>query len=540
MKPTGAFFFAALMFIGYCAAPALLASAADSNGKPNIVVILCDDLGYGDVRCLNPAGKIPTPHLDRLAASGMTFTDAHSGSAVCTPTRYGLLTGRYAWRSRLKSGVLGGLSPRLIEPGRMTVASFLKQQGYHTGCVGKWHLGMDWVKLPGKQVTELGIESPEQVHNIDYAQPVTNGPNAVGFDWYYGISASLDMVPYTFLENDRCAVLPTAEKSFPMMFGRPGQMTRKGPAAPDFEGEHVLPVLTRRAMEYIDGRAAAVKANANEEPFFLYVPLAAPHTPIVPTREWHEKSGLNPYADFVMQTDAAIGEILAAIERGGLDKNTLVVVTSDNGCSPMARFEELLSKGHNPSHVFRGHKADIYEGGHRVPFLVRWPGKVKAGSTCDATMWLGDLLATFADILRKKIPDEAGEDSVSLLPALSVRQGATIHEAIVHHSINGSFAIRSGNWKLVFAPGSGGWSAPRPGQEDTSAQPLIQLFDLHDDIGETRNMQDQQPQVVARLTAMMEKCAADGRSTPGRPQPNTTPVDFWKAGKDAHRPLKKP
>jgi len=528
----------AIVLIGAAWIAAQTSAAADSDSRPNIVVVLCDDLGYGDVRCLNPDGKIPTPNMDRVAADGMIFTDAHSGSAVCSPTRYGLMTGRYAWRSRLKSGVLGGLSPRLIEPGRMTVASFLRQRGYHTACVGKWHLGMDWVRRERKEITELGIESPDQVHNVDYAQPTTNGPNSVGFDWYYGISASLDMVPYTFIENDRCTVLPSVEKSFSMMRDRPGPMTRKGPAAPGFDADQVLPTLTKRAIGYIGDRAAAAKSD--KTPFFLYVPLASPHTPILPTKDWRERSALNPYADFVMQTDAAIGEILRALDRRDFAENTLVIVTSDNGCSPLARFDELSAKGHNPSHVFRGHKADIYEGGHRVPLLVRWPGKVEAGSRCDEPVWLGDLLATCADIAGEKLPPEAGEDSVSFLPALVGRKLAASREALVHHSVNGSFAIRWTHWKLIFAPGSGGWSAPRPGKDDTSSQPLVQLFDLNADVGETRNVQDQHPQVVARLTALMEKYAADGRSTPGTPQSNTTPVDVWQAGKLAHEKLKRP
>ena len=237
-------------------AAALRGSAAD---RPNILYILCDDLGYGDVACLNPNGKIKTPHMDRLAREGMTFTDAHSGSAVCTPTRYGVLTGRYAWRSRLKSAVLGGLSPRLIEPGRMTVASMLKAQGYHTAAIGKWHLGMDWARKGSGEVAELSIETREQVFNVDYAKPIQNGVNSVGFDYYYGISASLDMVPYTYIENDRVTVLPTEDRDYPMFFGREQGRNRKGPAAPGFEVENVLPDLTKKAVEQIRARAADAK-----------------------------------------------------------------------------------------------------------------------------------------------------------------------------------------------------------------------------------------------------------------------------------------
>ncbi len=511
-----------------------LVAAAAAADRPNIVYILCDDLGYGDVACLNPAGKIPTPHMDRVAREGITFTDAHSGSAVCTPTRYGVLTGRYAWRSRLKNGVLGGLSPRLIEPGRMTVASLLQAQGYHTAAIGKWHLGMDWAKKGAGGVSELGIESREQMANVDYAGRIANGVTTVGFDTFFGISASLDMVPYTYIENDRVTALPTEDRDYPMFLGRAEGRVRKGPAAPGFEMEHVLPEFTRRAVEYIGQRAADAKRGM---PFFLYLPLASPHTPVAPNKAWQGKSGLNAYGDFVMETDWSVGEVLKALDAHGLARDTLVIVTSDNGCSPQAGYPELESKGHDPSHIFRGHKADIYEGGHRIPFLVRWPARVAAGRTSAETLCLTDFMRTVADLLQAPLPDNAAEDSVSFLPALLGRTGGPLREATVHHSINGSFAIRQGRWKLAFCPGSGGWTAPRPGQNDTSALPLVQLFDLEADIGETRNLQAEQPAVVARLTALMEKYARDGRSTPGVAQPNQGEVDVWKAGRQAHQPL---
>jgi arylsulfatase A len=518
-----------LAFVGLLTGP-LAVTAAD---KPNIVYILCDDLGYGDLSCLNAKSQLKTPNFDRVAAEGVTFTDAHSGSAVCTPTRYGVMTGRYAWRTKLQSGVLGGLSPRLIEPGRTTVASFLKDRGYHTMCIGKWHLGMDWVKLSGKDVAELNIESPDQVHNVDYSRPYTNGPTAVGFDHYFGISASLDMVPYTFLRDDRVTVLPTIDKSWEMMLGRPMATTRLGPTAPEFHANQVLPELTAEAVKYIGGRAAEAKSG---KPFFLYLPYASPHTPIQPTADWLGKSGLNPYGDFVLQQDANIGAVLKALDEHGLATDTLVIVTSDNGCSPQAKYDELLAKGHNPSYVFRGHKADIYEGGHRVPFLVRWPAKAKVGQTTDRLTCLTDFLATCAEIVGDKLPDTAGEDSVSFLPAL-LGQPTVKERAVVHHSINGSFAIRQGNWKLALCPGSGGWSVPRPGQQDMSAQPLVQLFNLTDDIAETKNLDATHPEIVTRLTQLLESFVAHGRSTPGHPQRNAVEVDIWKAGKAAHQPL---
>ena len=487
-------------------------------------MILADDLGYGDVKVLNPAGQIATPHLDKLAAAGLAFTDAHSPSAVCTPTRYGLLTGRYCWRTKLQSGVLGGLSPPLIEPGRLNLARLLKRQGYHTACVGKWHLGLGWELKPGGKVTELGIESREQVGSVDYAKPFAGGPLALGFDDYFGISASLDMVPYTFLEGDRAAKPPTEDRDFAMMLGRQPGRTRLGPAAPGFDAADVLPELTKRAVTHIDNWAAR-----DRKPFFLYLPLASPHTPILPTKEWQGKSGLNPYADFVMQTDAAVGSVLAVLDKHGLAENTLVIFTSDNGCSPQAKFPELRAKGHDPSAGFRGHKADIYEGGHRIPFLVRWPAKVKPGRS-DRLVCLTDFFRTCAEVAGVTVPDDAGEDSYSFASAWTGR-GSMEREDVVHHSVNGSFAVRRGKWKLCLCPGSGGWSAPRPGKDDATKLPPVQLYDLSADPAEKVNLHEKHPEVVAELTKLLEKQVADGRSTPGKPQTNAVAVDVRKSKK---------
>lgn len=516
-----------------CLAVVSTVTAAD---RPNFVFILCDDLGYGDVKCNNPEGKIATPHMDAIAARGMRFTDAHSSSAVCSPTRYGVMTGRYNWRTKLQSSVLGGLSPRLIEEGRMTVAAMLKAQGYKTAAVGKWHLGMDWVKLPGKDVAELSIESAAQVNNVDFTKTITNTPTAVGFDYYFGISASLDMVPYCFIENDRVTANPTETMKLAMNATAVGKQsyTREGPGAPGFLGEDVLPTLTKKAIEVI-GKHATAKEN-----FFLYLPLNSPHTPILPSKEWQGKSGISLYADFVMQTDDAIGQIVKALEAGGVADNTVVVVTSDNGCSPSADFKQLAEHGHNPSYHFRGNKADIFDGGHRVPFLVQWPAQVKGGTTYDHPVCLLDFMATAADITGTKIPENAAEDSVSFLPALKGKN-EPVREAIVHHSINGSFSIRQANWKLELCPDSGGWSDPRPagggkgkgkGKKGpaTPAPALapLQLYDLSQDIGEKTNVQAEHPEIVERLSKLLEKYVADGRSTPGAPQKNTVEPNIWK------------
>jgi arylsulfatase A-like enzyme len=492
--------------------------------RPNIVFILADDLGVGDVHAFNPAGKIATPRLDRLAGEGMKLTDAHTPSSVCTPTRYGLLTGRYNWRSRLQSGVLGGLSPRLIEPGRLTVAQLLKDQGYVTACIGKWHLGLDWVKKPGGAVTELDIEKPEQNKAVDFTQPFANGPRTLGFDYYFGIAASLDMVPYTFLENDRCTMVPTTEKKFPMMGDAESKgFTRFGPAAAEFEAVDVLPRLAERAGKWIEEHAADAKAG---KPFFLYVPLNSPHTPSLPAKDWTGKSGLNAYADFVMQTDAAVGAVLDALEKAGLSEQTLVIATSDNGCSPQARLEQLRGKGHDPCNGWRGTKADIWEGGHRVPLIVRWPGKVKPGTASDALVCLTDFMATCADLTGAKLPASAGEDSVSFLPVLRGEAGA--RTTLVSHSIAGHFAIRSGNMKLCLTPGSGGWSVPKPGSAEEKELPDAQLYDLAADPAEARNLIVEQPDKVKELTALLEKYVAEGRSTPGERQKNTVGVKIRK------------
>jgi arylsulfatase A len=484
--------------------------AAQTTNRPNLIYILADDLGYGDVRCLNPEGKIATPHMDRLASEGMRFTDTHSSSAVCTPTRYGIMTGRYNWRSRLKSGVQGGMSPDLIEPGRPTVASFLKNEGYHTACFGKWHLGFAWQRHPNTPAYGDTIEKGPDGWNVDFTKPFGGGPLGVGFEHYFGIAASLDMVPYTFLRDERVTEIPTVDKSFAMTAGdeRKGR-TRTGPAAASFEAVNVLPEITNRAVSYIQEHAAEAKAG---KPFFLYMPLNAPHTPIAPSAEWQGKSGISPYADFVMQTDATLGAVLDALDKSGLRENTLVVMTSDNGCSDQANLPLLAEFGHNPNHVFRGHKADIFDGGHHIPFLVRWPGVVPPNSTYKELACLNDWFATVADILGKPVPAGGAEDSVSLLPALK-GGSAPVRKRLIHHSVNGSFALRQGQWKLILTQDSGGWSAPNPGSPEAKALPPVQLYDLSQDIGETHNLQAEKPELVSQLTRVLLGEIANG-STP--------------------------
>jgi arylsulfatase A len=321
------------------------------KGKPNIIYILADDMGYGDLSCLNANSKINTINLDQLASEGMIFHDAHASSAVCTPSRYSILTGRYNWRSKLKQGVTTGYSGPLIEPNRMTVASLLNQHGYKTACIGKWHLGWHWAKNgPGED-------------DIEYERPIRNGPTSLGFDTFFGISASLDMPPYVYIENETPTAVP--DQFTPGRLGK--TFWRPGPIAPDFKHEEVLPRLTRRVIDTID------RWTKELPPFFIYFPLPAPHTPMLPAAEFIGRSGTNEYGDFCLQVDHVVGQIMRALEENDLDGNTILIFTSDNGCSPRADFHQLASFGHHPSYIFRGHKADIYEGGHRIPLIIRWP-----------------------------------------------------------------------------------------------------------------------------------------------------------------------
>lgn len=489
-----------------------------AEGKPNILIVLADDMGYGDVSAYNPDSKIPTPNIDRLATEGIKFTDGHSSSGVCTPTRYSLLTGRYHWRTRLQSGVLGGFSLPLITPDRLTLAGFLGKNGYHTACIGKWHLGMKWPLKDGSTADDRGNFSQpfKDLARVDYTAPIQGGPVDVGFDHFYGISASLDMFPYVWIHDRLPTEVASATKAF----------HRRGPAGPDFEAIDVQPGITRRTVDYIGERAADAKAG---KPFFAYVPLASPHTPIVPTAEFQGKSGINPYADFILQIDRDMGLMLDALEKHGLTENTVVIFTTDNGCSPQAKFGELLAAGHNPSHIYRGHKADLYEGGHRVPFLVRWPGKIEAGSVSNQLVGQFDFLATFADMLDAALPADAGEDSVSFLPALLGEADGPIRTSLVSQSINGSFAIRHGDWKLCLSPGSGGWSPPRPNDKKAIAGlPAFQLYNLATDPGERNNLVKKHPERVARMKAMMEKDISNGRSTPGEPRKNDVEVKRYR------------
>ena len=479
------------------------AAQAAAFEKPNIVILYADDLGYGDPQCYNPEGEIPTPHIDKLAAQGMRFTDGHSSSAVCTPSRYTLLTGRYHWRSPLKGSVLNGMGKPIIPHDRLTIAGLLQQHGYATACIGKWHLGMD-------------MPSPLTGGTI------RSGPTSNGFDRYFGISASLDMPPYAFIENDRFTEPPTAVKNLLILSG-PRPFIREGPAAPGFESVQVLPEFSKQSVAWI--------RQHKDKPFLLYLPLNSPHTPLAPNAEWKGKSGLGDYADFVMQTDAVIGEVMAAIEEIEATDNTLVVLTSDNGPASYvgtkvsddpknshergAAIADLEAKGHFPAGPLRGYKGGIHEGGHRVPFIVRWPEVVKAGAVTDQLVHQADLMRTIADILGATLPDNAGEDSVSLLPLLKGADKPVREHAISARNVP---ALRQGSWKLILAPDR---------QSKAKDSPPVQLYNLAEDLGETKNLATAMPEKAAEMKAHLEKLISEGRSTPGTKQTNDiTPVRF--------------
>jgi arylsulfatase A len=495
-----------------------------ASQPPNIVIILADDLGIGDVSCYNAQSKIQTPFMDQLATEGMRFTDAHTPSAVCTPTRYGLLTGRYAWRTRLKNGVLDGFSPPLIEPSRPTLASLLRQSGYRSACIGKWHLGLQWTNKDGSPETEdRGDMGVRPGFDIDYQIPFTGGPLALGFDHFFGISASLNLPPFCFLEQDKPHLLPTIHQQ--RMRDASFQATDEGLRSPDFTNLSVMPRFAGEAVRFIQQCTAAEE----KKPFFLYAPLSSPHLPVVTNQEYLGKSDAGEYGDFVVETDAFLGAILEALDRCGVAENTLILFTSDNGglfhyweareaddlkhykLPPRAQL--IREFGHQGNAQLRGTKADIWEGGHRVPFLIRWPAIVKPGSISDTLVELNDLMATLADITGQPTPTQA-QDSHSFAWALRGQPETPENQRpyAVHHSLTGVFAIREGPWKLVpNHRGSGGFSQPKALDPAKEGGPSGQLYNLQQDPQETRNLFDQHPEIVARLSQRLQTIQADTR-----------------------------
>lgn len=472
---------------------------AESTDRPNIVFILADDMGYGDVQSLNPKSKIATPNLNRLASEGMMFTDAHSPSAVCTPTRYATLTGRYSWRSRLKRGVLNGYSAPLIERDRPTVASHLQSVGYETTVIGKWHLG-------------LGFQTDDQ-GQWDWSKTLDYSPVDAGFKNSLVIPASLDFPPYVYIDGHEVTGHPDRTQpaqSFPAFL-------RKGELGSDFSIPDCLDQLTHRASAFVRSRAE------NKDPFFLYFPLTAPHKPVMPHERFAGSTQLGPYGDFVTQVDWTVGEILTAIDDTKIAEKTLVIFTSDNG-SFMRRqsdpkeadhvsdktVQAFYEGNHTANGPWRGTKADIWEGGHRVPFFARWKGTVAPGTSCATPICHVDLFATAAELSGSKLPpaDQAAPDSFSIVPLLRGNDQQFRRAPIVNHSANGTFAVRDGKWKLVFSAGSGG-------REKPSGSPFAapwRLFDLDSDPEESNDLAESQAGVAARLSAELLRFFANDKS----------------------------
>lgn len=474
---------------------------------PNIVYILADDLGYGDIGAYNPDGKIRTPHIDRLARQGMRFTDAHTASAVCTPSRYSLLTGRYPWRSRLPVGVLRGYSRTLIDEGQPTVATLLKTRNYHTAVVGKWHLGLDWVlkekyrdslKPENNRANLFGITAEMNPDQIDFTKAPVHGPATQGFDYSYILPASLDMPPYCYLENDSLTELPVGyTPGNKLASGYTGPFWRAGLMSPSFDFHQVLPVFTGKAADYIKRQAAA------KNPFFLYFPMPAPHTPWMPSPEFAGKSKAGEYGDYVEMVDDAVGKIMHTLDSMGLRENTVVVFTSDNG--PYWRDNFVKEYNHKAAGPLRGMKGDIFEGGHRVPFIVSYPGRIAPGAVSNATITLTSLMATCSDLLENTDPRFVTEDSYSILPVLAGdAREATGQPAVVHISSKGFYAIRKGPWKLVTRLGSGGFSDPKEIKPEAGG-PTGQLYNLEDDLHEDRNLYAKYPEKVKELTALLTR-----------------------------------
>lgn len=477
---------AALAFAVMANLAALLATscpqALAAESHPHVVLIMADDMGYGDPGCNNSDSRIPTRHIDRLASEGMRFTDAHAPAAVCVPTRYSLMTGEYPFRMpEVERG------QPLIQPGRTTIASLLKENGYRTAMVGKWHLGFDFTDISGAH---------------------RGGPVDHGFDTYFGIPASLDIPPYYYIRDDKPVVPPTESIAANYSDGWTriqGAFWREGGIAPGFRHADVLPKVTEEAVRVVDEHAAV----ADGKPLFLYFAIPAPHTPWLPAEEFRGTSGAGMYGDYTVQVDDAVGKLLAALDRNGMMDETLVVFTSDNG--PVWYPHDAEKYGHHSTGPLRGMKGDAFEGGHRMPFIVRWPGRVAEGAVSDQTICHVDLLRTLAGILDVRLPDGEGVDSVSLLPILlGQSEQEPVRQTLISQSSKKVLAIREGQWKLIPTRGSGGFSEV-PLEPDS---PEGQLYRLDTDLGETTNVWTENPEVVTRLSGLLESARTSQSTAP--------------------------
>lgn len=524
-----------------CSVLALSCSVYAENSKPNIVYILADDMGYGDIQAIAPKGKILSKNLDRIAEEGIAFSQAYAGSSICTPTRYGIMTGRYPWREKVK--LAANYGSRIMPEGQETVATFLRGQGYKTLMVGKWHLGTSWTMKDGSVMESRQSMSHKATltedQKIDFKAPFYGGPTDHGFDSWFGISGSLDFAPYLYLVDNKASKVPTEHLKGKNRFGN-----RSGFADADLHPTQLMGELTKNAV-------ALIEKQKKDEPFFLYMPLTAPHSPVVPSKAFQGLSKLGPNADFRMEVDWTVGQVMNALDRQGLSKNTLVIFTADNGSYPGAT-TELKKVGHDTHDGRSGEKATLYEGGHRVPFLVKWPegikGKLNRRENVNIT--LEDFIATTADILGQPTPNYA-VDSVSFLPQLQNKAALTEQREVIISSLSNILIARDGEWKLTYE--SLGEIAERRQGNRKNAKKLkegyftpknsepwykhIALFNLKEDQRETVNVAQQHPEIVARLHASVRKAINEQRSTKGAPKPKVN----WKVNhgidKDQQRRL---
>lgn len=498
----------------------LCAASAIAASKPNIVYILADDLGYGDVGCNNPRSKIPTPHLDRLAREGMRFTDAHSPATVCTPSRYSLLTGRMAFRIPYRSVFEGVGGPCLIRADQFTLPQMLRDRGYATAMVGKWHVGLSFLDKDGQRITKGGVEG---VRMIDFARAIPDAPIHRGFDRFFGTACcpGTDYL-YAFIEGDRIPVPPTRVLDKTNLPKHPYAFdNRPGLIAPDYDLEELDLVFLRKSREFLEQHAERHPAK----PFFLLHSMSAVHLPSFAARQFQGSTKAGPHGDFIHELDFIVGELMQTLEKLGLAGNTVVMFSSDNGPETTSVVHMRADHGHDGARPWRGMKRDQWEGGHRVPFIVRWPGKVPAGSACDQTVCLTDILATCAAMTGATVPAGAAEDSVDLLPVLLGKADDTAARPYtLHETASLALAIRKGPWKYLDHRGSGGnrydTSELKPfALPDTEPEAPGQLYNLASDPGETTNLYFKHPEIVRDLKALLESSKAQGRSAPGSVRP---------------------
>lgn len=499
------FFVCLLIFTGY---------QIGAAQKPNIVIIYADDLGFGDLSCQNPESKITTPHLDKLASEGMRFTDAHSSSGICSPSRYALLTGNYHWRRQ--HGIVNSFGSPFFKEGEFTIATMLKSQGYSTAAIGKWHLGWNWdaVKKPGSKPVKQGKKTFYGPEAFDWTKPVPGGPLDRGFDYYFG-DGTINFPPYCWMENDKVLNAPTEMLDLKGMKTKEGNWEfRPGPMVKDWNPYDVLPTLCKKSVEFIKNRSA-------DKPFFLYFALPSPHAPIIPNDEFDGKTKAGPYGDFVFQSDYVAGQVLNALKEKGLEENTLVIFSADNGPEKYS-YPRIQNFDHYSMGNLRGLKRDIYEGGHRVPFILKWPGKVKPGSISNEVINQVDIMSTVAEIIGYKLSNEVAVDSYNIIPVITGKSyKSPLREATIQNTNKNMYAVRKGNFVLVNAytgqhSGAPAWYHQKSGYPKPDKKVKFQLFDLSSDVGQKKDISSEKPEMVKEMQAILERYRNSGRSIPKR------------------------